>query len=85
MIPGFVYVLCVLTSVLSAALLLRGSRRAGRLLFWSGMAFLLFSVGNALLFVDLVVVPQYDLLLMRNISTLIGICLLMYGLIWETD
>jgi hypothetical protein len=80
---GFVvYILCALTSA-GCTLLLFGRYRKTRvkLLFWSGIAFLAFTVTNVLLFVDLVVVPQTDLAIWRNITTLSGVIVLLYGLI----
>jgi hypothetical protein len=52
------------------------------LLFWSAVAFLLFSVTNVLLFIDLGIMgPQTDLSLYRNGATLVGVIVLLYGLI----
>jgi hypothetical protein len=83
---AFVYILCALTSVLCAALLLRASRRTpSRLLFWSGNSFIALAVANIMLFVDLVMVPNHDLLILRNVITLLGIVMLLYGLIWEAE
>ncbi|HEY6229558.1 MAG TPA: DUF5985 family protein [Verrucomicrobiae bacterium] len=83
---AFVYILCALTSVLCAALLLRASRRTpNRLLFWSGNSFICLALANILLFVDLVMVPNYDLLILRNVVTLVGIVMLLYGMIWEAE
>ncbi len=80
-----VYVLCGLTSLLVAVLLLRGYRQSGtRLLLWSGLCFLGMTANNVLVFVDLVVVgPGLDLLGVRNLSAFAGMCLLLYGLIWD--
>ena len=78
-----VYILCALTS-LGCTLLLIGRYRKTRvdLLFWSAIAFLLLTVTNVLLFVDLVILGAgFDLSLFRNGSTLIGILILLYGLI----
>jgi hypothetical protein len=81
-----VYMLCALTSVVCAALLLKTANRSGaRLLFWSGWGFVCLALGNVMLFVDLVVVPQWDLLLLRNMITLSGIVMMLYGLICETE
>lgn len=77
-----VYLLCALTSVACTALLFRGYRRSrAPLLFWSSAAFLAFAGANVLLFIDLVVVPQYDLQLWRQAAMLGGVVLLLYGLI----
>lgn len=86
MIAIIVYCLCALTSGICALVLLRGYRlRRTSLLFWSGLAFSAFGVSNVLLFVDLVVLPEIDLSMVRNLTTLAGIILLLRGLIWETS
>jgi hypothetical protein len=79
-----VYVLSGLTSLACSVLLFRGWRRSGtRLLFWSGWCFAGLALNNILLFVDTVVVAGVDLALARALSTLVGLSLLVYGLIWE--
>lgn len=84
MIGPIVYLLCALTSWLCAVLLLRAYYRSRTaILFWSGAAFCAFGVSNIMLFVDLVVVPETDLSLVRNLITLGGIGLMLRGLIWE--
>jgi hypothetical protein len=87
MIAAAVYALCTLTSALCAALLLRHHRRAGgRLLWWSGISFAAMAVANALVFVDLVMLPtETDLLLVRAFTMLVSAVLLVYGLVWEGD
>jgi len=81
---GFVYALCGLTSVFCAGLLFRQYRALrGRLLFWSAGCFLCFALSNVLLFVDLVVLPNVDLSLVRNLITLVGVIMLLASLIWE--
>ena len=80
-----VYVLCALTSLACAVLLLRAYQaRAVRLLLWSGLAFIGFAVGNVLLVVDRVVVgPGLDLALWRSLPVLAGLAVLIYGLVWD--
>jgi len=81
-----VYVLCALTSVLCTVLLLRGFRRSRvRLLMWSAICFAGFALNNILLIVDVRIMPAQDLSIARSIPSLIGIALLLYGLIWETE
>jgi hypothetical protein len=81
-----VYVLCALTSLLCAGMLMRGFRRSGvRLLFWSALCFACFALNNVLLVVDERILPARDLSLIRTLPSLIGIALLLYGLIWEAD
>jgi hypothetical protein len=83
---GVIYLLCALTSLICAVLLLRGYARSRvRLLLWSGLCFAGFFLNNVLLFVDVRVVPSIDLAVIRTIPSLVGIALLLYGLIWETD
>lgn len=80
--PEIVYLLCALTSVACTVLLFRGFRRSRMaLLFWSSAAFFAFALANILLFVDLCVLPQYDLLLLRQTVNFAGVVLLLYGLI----
>ena len=80
-----VYVLCTLTSLGCAFLLLRTYGKGGaRLLLFSGLAFVGISLNNALLFVDVVMYPDVDLSIVRKIPLLAAIALLLYGLVWET-
>jgi Family of unknown function (DUF5985) len=81
-----VYVLCALTSLACALLLLRGYRQSGaRLLLWSGLFFVGLFLNNILLIIDLRVVPRVDLAVLRLLPALIGVLLLLYGMIWESD
>ena len=80
-----VYVLCALTSLACAVLLLRGYQARGvRLLLWSGVAFIGFAFGNAMLVVDRVVTgPGVDFTLLRSLPVLAGLAVLIYGLVWD--
>ena len=81
-----IYILCTLTSLACAILLLhryRSSRH--RLLFWSGMCFSAMTLNNLLLVFDKLVFPEVDLLLLRNISALVAVIMLLYGLIYEKE
>jgi len=81
-----VYALCALTSLACAVMLLRGYRRSGaRLLWWSALCFLGFALNNVLLIVDQRILPGHDLSVVRSMPSLVGIALLLYGLIWESD
>ncbi|MFP2962229.1 DUF5985 family protein [Myxococcus sp. 1LA] len=82
-----VYILCALTSVACAVLLLRAYKRTGmRLLLWSGLCFVGMVVSNVLLFVDLVLLPtSIDLFMPRLIATLSSASVLLYGLIWDAS
>src|ERR1051326_2971627 len=78
------YVLCGATSLLCALLLLRGYLRTRtRLLLFATLCFFGLALNNVLLFVDLVVLPDIDLRLVRNASALVSMLLLVIGLIWE--
>lgn len=80
-----VYALCTLTSGLCAGLLLRAylSSRA-RLLLWSTISFVGLACNNLLLFVDLIVFPELDLSLYRNLTAAASVMILMLGLIWDS-
>ena len=81
---GAVYILCAMTALACAVLLLRGYRRsATRLLLWCGIFFLAMALENVILFVDLIMVPTVDLSDFRRTVPLIGVILLLYGLIFE--
>jgi hypothetical protein len=83
--PELVYVLCALTSVLCAGLLLRAYRaNRTRLLLWSTLCFIGLGINNILLFVDIVLVPDVDLQIFRTGSALLALALLTIGLIWES-
>ncbi len=80
-----VYVLCALTSLACAVLLLRAWRATRqRLLLWSALCFLFLAVNNVLLPIDLLVVPDVDLSLLRTGSACAGFAVLLLGLVWET-
>jgi hypothetical protein len=81
-----VYTLGALTSFACAVLLLRGySRGRRKLLLWSGLCFLGLGLNNALIFVDLVILPEIDLYLLRLWAVLLAMALMLYGLIWESN
>lgn len=81
-----VYALCVLTSLACAILLWRGYLRSrARLLMWSSLCFAGFALNNALLIVDLRMLPAVDLEVWRTLPALVGIALLVYGLVWDAE
>ena len=80
-----VYALCALTSTLCAVMLLRGYVRSRvKLLLWSGLCFVGLALNNVALFVDLRVLPETDLSVVRTIPAVIGVAILIYGLVWES-
>jgi hypothetical protein len=84
-VASAVYVLCALTSLACAVLLLRAYHTRGvRLLLWSGLAFVGFTVGNIMLVVDRVVIgPEVDLAIWRSLPVLAGLAVLIYGMVWD--
>lgn len=84
-VAAVAYVLCAITSVLCAVLLVRSYLAARvRLLLWAALCFVGLGVNNVLLLVDNQVFPEGDLSLLRDGSGLIAISVLLFGLIWES-
>jgi hypothetical protein len=80
-----VYILCGLTSLFCAVLMIRSFRhQRSRLLLWSSLCFAGLAVNNALLVVDLMVVPEVDLSAVRTTVAVAALLLLLIGLIWES-
>jgi hypothetical protein len=81
-----VYALCALTSAGCAIALLRTYlRRGSRVLLWSGLCFVGLGANNAILFVDLVLLPRVDLSLARAWFGAAAILALVVGLIWDVE
>jgi hypothetical protein len=84
--PAIVYLLCLLTSAICAVLLVRGYRRNRTgLLLWSAACFALLALNNLLLVIDVLLLPDVDLSLARNLCNLAAVATLLYGFIWEID
>lgn len=84
--PYAVNILGTITVALCAVLLLRAYvARRTRLLLWSGLCFVGLTASNALLFVDLMVVPQISLYPWRLGVAAASIMLLLYGLVFESE
>jgi hypothetical protein len=74
-----VYLLCVVTSLTAMLLLLRSYREnSSRLLLWNAAAFVAFALNNVLLFMDLILLPNVDLRLLRTRTALVGVWTLLY-------
>jgi hypothetical protein len=83
-VEGVIYLLSAATALACALLLLRGYRRSRtRLLLWCGLCFLALFAENVMLFIDLEVLPEVDLLLVRRSLGLSGIGVLLFGLVWD--
>ncbi|MEO5728862.1 MAG: DUF5985 family protein [Byssovorax sp.] len=81
-----VYILSALISLVCSVLLLRsyaGSKV--RLLLWGGVCFLCLAGQNVFLFVDYILLPEIDLAVPRELTALLGVSLLLYSLIWDTQ
>jgi hypothetical protein len=82
-----VYVLGTLTTLLCAVLLMRAYARVRqRLLLWSGICFVGLTLSNALVFVDLILLPtEVSLYVARLGTAAVSMSLLLFGLIWEGE
>ena len=81
-----IYLLCALTSLMCAVLLIRGYRRSrAPLLLWSAVCFSGLFLNNLLLVIDVRIGPDVDLSVWRSLPALLGVGALLYGLVWESD
>lgn len=85
MSPELVYILCSATSLLCSVLLFKTYfRKRNGLLLWCGICFAGLALNNALLFVDLILLPsEINLIVIRTVPAFIGMGVLLYGLIRE--
>jgi hypothetical protein len=87
--PGFeaiVYLLCFFSSGLCAYLLVAAFlRNQARLLLWSAICFCLLAVNNLLVFVDIVLLPNINLITLRSLTALVAVAILLYGFVWEVE
>lgn len=80
-----IYLLCTLTSTACALLLGRAFlQRRIRLLLWTCACFIGLALNNFIVFVDLILVPEMDLSLVRASVALLGLLPLVYGLILDS-
>ena len=84
--PALVFFLCMVASALCMALLIRAWWRSGTaLLLWSSLCFVFLALNNLLVFLDIVILPQVDLLPLRHVASLGAVSVLLVGFIWEAD
>ena len=84
--PTVVYLLCLATSLLCTFLLFRSYRRSrAKLLLWTALCFVGLAFNNLFLSIDVLLFPEVNLLLLRNLSSLAAIVVLVYGFVWEAD
>ncbi|MBS0298074.1 MAG: hypothetical protein JSR45_17370 [Proteobacteria bacterium] len=75
----------MLTSLACAFLLARAWRRTRTaLLLWTAACFGLLAINNVLLVIDLLIFPQNDLSLARQVTALGAVGVLLYGFVRET-
>jgi Family of unknown function (DUF5985) len=85
-LPALIYLLCLATSAACAYLLVRSYRRnRTRLLLFSAICFVLLAVNNLFVVVDLLLLPQIDLVPFRQLAALAAIGVLLFGFIWDTE
>ncbi|MRG97654.1 DUF5985 family protein [Polyangium spumosum] len=80
----FVYSLCLVASLVCAALLLKNYRHTRlRLMLWTGLCFSALALNNLLLLTDLLIGQLADLAIPRVATAVIAAGLLLYGMITE--
>ena len=84
---SLVYLLGTIVTLLCAILLLRAYHSVRmKLLLWSGLCFVGLTVSNALLCIDLILLPETINLYMARLGTAAGaMLLLIYGLVFESE
>lgn len=79
-----IYTMCAVTAAICAGALLGSWRRTGhRILLWSGLCFIALTFNNAVLIMDVLLLPETDLGTVRLWIALVAVCLLLYGLLFE--
>ncbi len=85
-ILGAVYVLSLVTCVACAMLLVRSYLQSrARLLMWSAACFALLSINNLLVVIDLLLLPDSNLVPLRHLAALAAVSVLLIGFIWESE
>jgi hypothetical protein len=85
-VASIIYGLCALMSFGIAFLLWRGyAKTRSRVLFWSAWCFTGLTLNNVLLVLDKLVFPETDLSLFRQVTALVAVSLLLYGLVFEEE
>ena len=81
-----VYIMCLVASALCATLLVRGYINSKmKLLLWSAVCFVFLAANNLLVVVDVLIIPTVDLTSLRTMASLLGVCVLLYGFIFELE
>jgi hypothetical protein len=83
---ALIYSLCFMTAVLCGWLLLQAYGKSGnRLLFWSGLFFVIMASNNMLLMADKLVFLSVDLTVLRYIVAFVANGIFLFGLIFEWE
>lgn len=83
---AIVYLLCFGSGAVCALLLVSAFRRQREpLLLWSSICFSLLGLNNLLVFVDIILLPDVDLIPLRILSELAAVLVLLYGFVWESQ
>jgi len=83
---AIVYLLCFISGALCAYLLFVAFARQKRQLFlWSAICFSLLALNNLLVFLDIIILPNINLLPYRLFASLAAVIVLLYGFIWEIE
>ena len=84
---SLVYLLGTVVTLLCAILLLRAYHSVRmKLLLWSGLCFVGLTLSNAVLCIDLILLPEAVNLYMWRLATAAGaMLLLIYGLVFESE
>ena len=84
--PSAVYLLCLATSAACPLLLVRNYLKTrARLLLWSAACFLLLAANNLVVVIDMLVIPDVSLTLLRIILSLGAVSVLLFGFIWDLE
>lgn len=84
--PTAVYFLCFATSSACAYLLARSYARNGtRLLLWSALCFFLLAANNLAVVFDMLILIDWNLLLLRHVLSIAAVAVLLFGFIWDLE
>jgi len=83
--PLAVFLLCFATCIVCLVLLtLAYLRSRNRLLLWSALCFVFLAINSGLVVVDIIVLPDIDLRIYRQIAALCAVVILLFGFIWDS-
>ena len=84
--PTAVYSLCFAASAGCAFLLARNYvRTRARLLLWSALCFALLAGNNLMVVLDLLVLPDVNLSLIRLAFSAAAVAVLLFGFVWDLE